>query len=292
MTPVLIDRAALARQRARALAGARPGADFLMALAADDLSDRLAAVPRRFSRALVIGDPTDRVRSAIAGKAETVAAADFLVPGPVGGRPVIDDEALPFAPGSFDLVLSCLTLHWANDLTGALVQIRRVLSPDGLFLGILAGGDSFHELRAALAAAETEIAGGLSPRVLPMTEVRDAGALMQRAGFAMPVADQDRLTLRYDDAFALMADLRAMGAGNCLAERLKTPTRRAVLLRAAEIYGRDHADADGRVRATLTLVSLSGWAPAPGQPKPLRPGSATVSLADVLGHARTRRSDE
>jgi SAM-dependent methyltransferase len=289
MPPELIDRQQLARRRARALAAARPGADFLLDVVADDLIDRLAVVPRRFARALVIGDPTSRLDRALvaSGQVDSVVAADLLVPGPIAGRPVIDDEALPFSAESFDLVISCLTLQWANDLPGALVQIRRTLRPDGLFLAVLVGGDSFTELRQSLIAAESDIAGGASPRVLPMAEVRDLGALLQRAGFAMPVADQDRMVLRYGDFFGLAADLAAMGATNCLTARRRTPTAKGLLIRAAEIYGRDHADADGRVRASLTLLSLSGWAPAPGQPKPLRPGSAQMSLAEALGKTRT-----
>lgn len=293
MTPDLIDRRQLARRRARAIAAAKPGADFLIELAVDDLVDRLAAVPRRFERALAVGDPTARLETALAasGQVGSVVAADLLVPGVSSGRPVIDDEALPFAPASFDLVVSCLTLQWANDLPGALVQIRRVLKPDGLFLGVLVGGDSLTELRQAFLAAESETTGGVSPRVIPMAEVRDLGALLQRAGFAMPVADQDRMTLRYASPFALFAELSAMGATNCLAGRRTTPTSKTVLFRAIEIYGRDFSDGDGRIRSTLTLMSLSGWAPDPSQPKPLRPGSATISLAEALAGARRASSE-
>jgi hypothetical protein len=176
-----------------------------------------------------------------------------------------------------------LALHLVNDLPGALLQVRRALKPDGLFLAAILGGETLHELRAALTGAEVEVTGGASPRVAPFAEIRAVGALLQRAGFALPVVDQDRLVIRYDDAFALMHDLRAMGAASPLAERSRKPLRRSVLFRAATDYARRFADPDGRVRATFDVISLSGWAPDPGQPKPLRPGSAAMRLADALG---------
>ncbi|MGH6817136.1 MAG: methyltransferase domain-containing protein, partial [Methylovirgula sp.] len=198
-------------------------------------------------------------------------------------RAVGDEELLPFKPGAFDLAVSALALQNVNDLPGALAQIRRSLRPDGLFLGCLLGGRSLEELRAALAAAEIEIVGGTSPRVVPFADVRDMGGLLQRAGFALPVADVEPLTVRYTHMFALLADLRGMGATNVLVERLHRPTRRRIFLRAAEIYARDYADADGRLRATFELLFLSGWAPHESQQKPLRPGSAKLRLADALG---------
>ncbi len=284
MTPVIFDRHLFARRRERALAERRPGADFLLALAADDLADRLAAVERRFSRALVLGDPTGVLATRIAaGRVDEVVRADLLVPGiDGGGVVVIDDEALPFADGAFDLVVSSLALQFANDLPGALIEARRVLRPDGLFLGVLAGGDTLTELRQAFLAAESRRSGGVSPRVAPMGEVRDLGGLLQRAGFALPVADQDRLTLRYANALALMDDLKAMGATSALVDRHRGLTGPALISEVAAIYQDLFGDPDGRVRASLTLVSLSGWAPHESQQKPLKPGSARMRLADAL----------
>jgi len=283
MTPQIFDRRHFARQRARALATATPGADFLLKLAADDLADRLAAVERRFSRALVIGDPTAGLAERIAGQSDEVVRADLLVSGVDGGGAVVlDDEVLPFAGGSFDLVVSSLALQFANDLPGALIEARRVLKPDGLFLGILAGGETLTELRQSLLEAESRRSGGASPRVAPMAEVRDLGGLLLRAGFALPVADQDRLTLRYRNAMALMDELKAMGVTNCLAGRRDGLTAPALIAETAAIYAERFSDADGRVRASLTLMSLSGWVPHESQQKPLKPGSATMRLADAL----------
>lgn len=284
MTPMIFDRQMFARRRARALADRRAGADFLLELAADDLADRLAAVDRRFSRALVIGDPTGLLASRIAaGRVGEVVRADLLVSGlDDSGVVVADDEALPFASGAFDLVVSSLALQFANDLPGALIEARRVLRPDGLFLGILAGGETLTELRQAFLAAESRRSGGASPRVAPMGEVRDLGGLLQRAGFALPVADQDRLTLRYSSALALMDDLKAMGATSVLADRRRGLTGPTLMAEVAAVYQEMFGDPDGRVRASVTLVSLSGWAPHESQQKPLKPGSAQMRLADAL----------
>jgi SAM-dependent methyltransferase len=196
---------------------------------------------------------------------------------------VADEEALPFADASLDLVVSALALQSVDDLPGTLVQVRRALKPDGYFLAALLGGDSLTELRQSFATAEADLEGGVSPRVAPFIDARDAGALLQRAGFALPVADVDRVTVRYASPFGLMADLRRMGATNPLVERRRTPLRRATLMRMAETYAARFADADGRVRASFDIVWLSGWAPHPSQPQPLRPGSAQVRLADALG---------
>ncbi|TAL77668.1 MAG: methyltransferase domain-containing protein, partial [Beijerinckiaceae bacterium] len=187
-----------------------------------------------------------------------------------------------FKPESFDLAVSALALHMVNDLPGALVQIRRSLRPDGLFIGAIIGGGSLTELREALGEAEAEVTGGASPRVAPFADVRDMGGLLQRAGFALPVADSEPLNVRYDNLLALMADLRAMGATNALAERLRSPTRRQVFMRAAEIYAERFSDPDGRIRATFEVIFLSGWAPHASQQKPLAPGSARMRLADAL----------
>lgn len=231
---------------------------------------------RKFERAADLGSPTDAVQRALAGSGQigTLAAAD---PGP--------DEALPFAEASLDLVVSALALQYVNDLPGTLVQIRRALKPDGLLLAALAGGDTLMELREAFAAAESEIDGGISPRVAPFADLRELGALLQRTGFALPVIDSDRVVVRYDSAFTLMRDLRRMGATNALTERRRVPLRRATLARMAEIYSQRFADADGRVRATFEIIWLSGWAPHASQQQPLKPGSAQRRLADALGTA-------
>jgi SAM-dependent methyltransferase len=194
-----------------------------------------------------------------------------------------DEEALPFAEGSLDLLVSALALQFVNDLPGALIQIRRALKPDGLLLAALIGGDSLIELRSAFAAAESEMEGGASPRVAPFADIRELGGLLQRAGFALPVVDSERVTVRYDSALALMRDLRRMGATNILHERLRTPLKRGTLERVREIYADRFADADGRVRATFEIIWLSGWVPHESQQKPLKPGSAAQRLADALG---------
>jgi SAM-dependent methyltransferase len=203
-----------------------------------------------------------------------------------------DAEALPFAPARFDLAVSLLALQSINDLPGALVQIRRALKPDGLFLGALLGGSTLHELRAAFTQAEAELEGGASPRVAPFADVRDLGALLQRAGFALPVTDVEPAIVRYGDPVGLLRDLRAMGLTNALHDRRRTPLRRATLLRAMSIYAQRFSDADGRIRATFDILWLSGWAPHESQQKPLRPGSAQARLADALGvteHKAPRR---
>lgn len=294
MTPAVFDRRALALQRARALADPRPGSDFLVRLVAGDIADRLATISRRFSTAIVVGDPTGAVVAAVeaSGRVDRVVRADLLRRGRSdGGRGpdlVLDDELFPFAADSVDLVISALTLHWVNDLPGALIQIRRALRPDGLFLATFAGGETLGELREAFLAAEAELRGGATPRVAPFADLRDLGALLQRAGFALPVTDQDRLTLRYDSPLHLMRELKAMGAGNTLVERARGLMTPDLLARAMEHYGTRSGDPDGRVRATVTLVSMSGWAPHESQQKPLAPGSAQTRLADALGTVERR----
>jgi SAM-dependent methyltransferase len=200
-----------------------------------------------------------------------------------GATVIGDEEALPFGPDSFDLIVSLLALHAVNDLPGAIVQIRRTLRPDGLFLGCLLGGNTLSELRTSFAEAESELEGGASPRVSPFADLRDLGGLLQRAGLALPVADIDTAIVRYATPFRLLQDLRAMGLTNTLRLRRRTPLRRGTLARMAEIYADRFADPDGRVRATFDLVWLSGWAPHASQQTPLRPGSAKARLADALG---------
>jgi SAM-dependent methyltransferase len=282
--PILFDRALLRvrQERARKLGLTT----FLLERVAQDLAERLGAVVRRFEIAVDLGTPADTLRRTLASRATvgTLIAA-FAGARNVGLGPAVavDEEALPFAEGSLDLVVSALALQMVNDLPGALVQIRRALKPDGLLLAALLGGDTLTELRQSFASAEAEIEGGVSPHVAPFADVREVGALLQRAGFALPVTDVDRITVRYPSVLALMHDLRRMGATNVLAERRRTPLRRATLLRMAQCYCEAFADPDGRVRATFDIVWLSGWAPHASQQQPLRPGAAQARLADALG---------
>jgi SAM-dependent methyltransferase len=281
----LIFERALLQQRRRRATALGP-ATFLLDRAAEDLADRLAAVLRRFELAVDLGTPGDAVRVALArlGSVGKIVAADIL---PTAAHTetfvAADPETLPFGDATLDLVVSALALQFVNDLPGVLVQIRRALKPDGLFLAALIGGETLTELRQSFAQAESEIEGGISPRVAPFADLRDLGALLQRAGFALPVTDVDRFTVRYDTVFNLMHDLRRMGATNVLLARRRTPLRRATLLRMAEIYAQRFSDPDGRVRATFEIVWLSGWAPHPDQQQPLQPGSAKTRLADALG---------
>jgi SAM-dependent methyltransferase len=279
--PIIFDRALIRRHRRRAAALGE--ATFLLDRVAEDMADRLAAVLRRFDVAVDLGTPGEAVREALLrlGSIGTIIAVDALHrPGPAV---IADEEALPFGDGSLDLVVSALALHHVNDLPGTLVQIRRALKPDGLFVAALFGGETLTELRQSFAVAESEIDGGVSPRVAPFADLRDLGALLQRAGFALPVTDVDRVGVRYDSAFDLMSDLRRMGATNALIARRRQPLRRATVTRMAELYAQRFADADGRVRATFEIVWLLGWAPHPSQQQPLRPGAAKSRLADALG---------
>lgn len=282
--PLVFDRALLRARRRRAVAlGAET---FLLDRAVEELVDRLAVVLRQFDRAVDLGTPGGALARALVGHPKIGATIAVGLDARAGV--VADEEALPFAEASLDLVVSALALQTVNDLPGALVQVRRALKPDGLFLAALLGGATLTELRQSFASAEDECDGGVSPRVAPFIDVRDMGALLQRAGFALPVTDVDKFTVRYASPFALMADLRRMGATNPLAERRKTPLRRATLLRMAEIYAAQFSDSDGRVRATFEIVWLSGWTPHESQQKPLRPGSATTRLADALGTKEVR----
>lgn len=259
--PQIFDRGLLQAREARAEALGR--ADFLHTHVASELSDRLALVQRTFTRTAELGG---RWRVLPGATASAIGA----------------DETITLEPGAYDLIVSGLALHFVNDLPGVLVQVRRALKPDGLFLAALFGGDTLAELRQAFAQAESEIEGGMSPRVAPFADVRELGALLQRAGFALPVVDADKLTVRYDNVVALMHDLRRMGSTNILRERRRTPLRRRTLLRMAEIYGERFADGDGRLRATFEIVWLSGWSPHESQQQPLKPGSAKHRLADAL----------
>jgi SAM-dependent methyltransferase len=264
-------------------------AHFLLDRVAADFAERLSLVSRAFPRALDLGTPGPQVAEALRANERTVfRAAPILDAPPSIPSLIADEEVLPFASESFDLIASALSLQWANDLPGVLIQIRRALAPDGLFLAALVGGQSLTELRTALTSAEAELTGGASPRVAPFADIRDLGQLLQRAGFALPVTDIDPIVVRYASMFALMQDLRAMGATNALSERSRVPLRRAVLMRAAEIYAERFADVDGRVRASFDIVWLSGWAPHESQQKPLARGSARMRLAGALNATESK----
>lgn len=283
--PVPIFDTSLVRRRLARAAAGRP-ADFLLARTVEDIAERLLTVRRHFVSIADIGTPGPALASTLATRLPDariirVAPAASVRDGPFQSARG-DAEHLPLAPESLDLAVSALALQSANDLPGALVQIRRALKPDGLFLGALVGGRTLGELRGVLTEAEADTTGGVSPRVAPFADVRDMGGLLQRAGFALPVADSETITVRYDSLFALMADLRAMGATNALVARSRRPTRRDLFLRAAALYRERFADPDGRIRATFEIVSLSGWAPHASQPKPATRGSGTVSLAAAL----------
>jgi len=249
---------------------------FLAKDVGEALAQRLAAVNRRFERGLDLSSRAE-VFEAIAPLADHWTRTSLS-----GGALVADEEALPFAPSSFDVVVSALSLHAVNDLPGALAQIRAVLKPDGLFLAALFGGSTLSELRTAFAAGESEVTGGASPRVMPMADVRDLGGLLQRAGFALPVADSEKTIVRYRAFSTLVADLRALGETNALADRARHFLRRDILGATLAAYANAGADEDGRFLATFEVVYLTAWAPHESQPKPLKPGSASVRLADAL----------
>lgn len=272
--------------RLKAIRAAKPGADFLLEIAAEEIADRLAVVERHFEDAAELyGMTGSSARAAMAsGKVDRIfrveTASDFAEPG----------EDLRVAPLEFpgledqtlNLVISPLSLHLTNDTPGFFIQVRRALKPDGLFLAAIPGSGTLTELRECLLTAETEIYGGASPRVIPFADVRDVGGLLQRAGFALPVVDQESYTVRYDTLFGLMADLKAMGMANPLLGRPNRPVSRTFFLRAAELYAERFSDPDGRIRATFSMIYVSGWAPHESQQKPLRPGAAKTRLADAL----------
>jgi SAM-dependent methyltransferase len=269
--PILFDRSLLRARQERALK--QGPATFLLDRVGEDMGERLAAVKRDFADVADIWTPGDALRKPLPDRFKSFTHIDLQDAA---------QEILPFRPEQFDLAISALALQFVNDLPGVLAQIRRALRPDGLLLAAMIGGDTLNELRQCFAAAEAELEGGVSPRVAPFADLRDVGSLLQRAGLALPVTDVDRVVVRYASAFALMADLRRMGATNVLLERRRLPTRRATMLRMAQIYAKRFADADGRIRATFDVIWLSGWAPHESQPKPLRPGSATASLEEAV----------
>ncbi|GLR21833.1 MULTISPECIES: methyltransferase domain-containing protein [Alphaproteobacteria] len=282
----IFDQDLVAANRLRAKRRLKPGNDFLLDIAARELAERLAIVERRFEKAIELHGATGATaRLALqTGKIDTLerieAHADFSD----AGEPLIEApfESVPLEPQSVNLVLSPLALHLANDIPGVLVQIRRALKPDGLFLAAIPGAGTLGELRDILLTTEIELYGGASPRVIPFADIRDIGALMQRAGFTLPVIDEESYTVRYDSLFALMRDLKAMGMANPLNGRSRKPVGRKFFLKAAELYAERYADPDGRIRATFSIVYVSGWAPHESQQKPLKPGSAKMRLADAL----------
>lgn len=287
--PRLFDRALHRQRLARAAAGFA-GADYLKRRVAEDLAQRLAGINRRFPVAVELGARTGVFARLLAGRPEA-QKIDFLIQADLsaamlarasGQRLVADETRLPFGPASIDLIVSALALHWVDDLVGALVQIRLALKPDGLFIGALVGGSSLAELRACLMEAEADLAGGAGPRVSPFLDAFDGAALLQRAGFALPVADVDRIKVRHDHLLGLIGDLRAMGETNVLFDRPRTPLTRAVVARAAELYAERFGEG-GRIVATFEIITLTGWGPHPGQQQPLAPGSAKTRLADALG---------
>ncbi|HEY9040307.1 MAG TPA: SAM-dependent methyltransferase [Roseovarius sp.] len=272
MTAQLTDRAALIRQRARA-AAAGP-ALFLHEAASGDVQDRISMVNKAFTApAIITGWPAPW---------HAAFPEATIIP---------DEPTLALEPDTHDLIIHAMALHWSDDPVGQLIQARRALKPDGLFLGVMPGGTTLHQLRASLAQAESEVTGGLSPRIAPTGEVRDLGGLLQRAGLALPVVDSVPLTASYADMTALMQDLRAMGEGNAMHARPRHFTRRALFDRAAQIYAEAFGDGEGRIIATYDLIFLTGWAPHASQQKPLRPGSATTRLADALNTKETPLGD-
>ncbi len=287
--PRLFDRTRVARNRDRAA----PRYDdyaFLKERVSRDIADRVQDTPRRFEHALDLGCHDGRLARILSGtgRAGAVEASDLSQAMVKAARAAgtdahVRDEEIPSLPENrFDLIVSALSLHWVNDLPGTLVQLRQSLKPDGLFLGALFGAGTLAELRDCLMEAETDLSGGVSPRLSPLPGLKDMASLMQRAGFALPVADRDSVVVRYRDPARLLADLKGMGEQNALAPGMIRPLPRAVLDRALSLYRERHADPDGRVRASFEIVHVSGWAPAPGQPQPLRPGSAKASLADAV----------
>ena len=285
--PVIFDRALLTRRRDRAAAKAT-APDFLLDRTAADLVDRLALIKRQFPTVVNLG-----AHNGLLGRRlRRLPGVDMVIDTDLsprmlalceGPRVLADEELLPFRTGSIDLVVSALSLHLVNDLPGTLVQIRHALKPDGLLLAAVPGGETLTELRQAFLAAEAEIEGGASPRVAPFADVRDLGALLQRAGFALPVTDAETLRIGYSSPLDLMRELKAMGASNMLTARRRTPIRRATLVRACEVYLERFSRPDGRVTATFEIVTLTGWVPHESQQRPLPPGSAQTRLANALG---------
>ena len=293
--PILIDRDQVARQRDRAAAGF-DDVNFLKDAVADRIMDRLDMIRRDLPAVLEAGCHTGTLTARLLAHPKITSVTAFD-PSPKMAAMTRDRfgidvvaaplEDIPFEDRRFDAVVSAFALHWSNDLPGSLIQLARRLNPDGLMLVALAGGETLSALRNCLASAESEVSGGMSLRVLPMGDIRDMGGLIGRAGLTMPVADSDTITVTYPHIFKLMAELRAMGEGNAMTDRLKTPTSRRVFLRAAELYHQQYGDADGRLPVDFEIITLTGWSPDASQPQPLKPGSAETRLADALGTTET-----
>ena len=288
--PRLFDRR-LHRQRLDRAAHDFAAADFLKVRAAGDMVERLEIILREFPVCVDLGSRNGAF-SALLAQSDARAKIGMVIETDLSGvmlgqrpghRLQIDEEALPFAPASLDLVVSSLALHWVNDLPGTLIQVRRALKPDGLFLGAIFGGQTLTELRQCLIQAESDLTGGAGLRIAPFADAFDVAGLLQRAGFALPVADLDRVTVRYDHPLKLIGDLRRMGETNALADGRGRPLSRPVLARAMALYQERFSDPDGRVRATFDIMTMTGWAPHPIQQQPLKPGSAKMRLADALG---------
>lgn len=290
LTPehILFDRASVRLHRDRAAHIDWPTYSFLFEEVANRLAERLLDITSPFETALDLGCrggefskklvEMKRVKQLVKADLSYAMLAETKL-----NAVVADEEFLPFKARSFDLVGSVLGLHWTNDLPGALAQIAKILRPNGLFLGALFGVGSLQELKGCLSEAESEIKGGVSPRISPFTEVRDAGALLQRAGFALPVTDMDMITLKYPDPFSLMRELRGLGESNALVSRQKTFTGRKILIRAAELYTQQFADEDGRIPASFQIIYMAGWSPHDSQQKPMARGSGRHNLKDILG---------
>ena len=279
---IIFDRMAVRRQRERAAVGFADH-DFLFREVAERLVDRLADIRRKFDLAIDIGARGNHLSQLLAQNPSIETVIEMgLSPRMDKASFVGDEETFPIAPACADLIVSNLVLHWTNDVPGTLIQCRQSLKPDGLFMAAILGGETLTELRQVMMEAETEISGGVSPRVSPFAELSDTAALLQRAGFNLPVADSDTITVTYTDVFALMHDLRGMGEANAVLARPRTFSKRQIFLRAAERYSEMFGDSDGRITASFQVLYLTGWAPDASQPKPLRPGSATASLAEAL----------
>lgn len=280
---VIFDRGSVARNRRRAAASSEESF-FLFDWSVDQIEDRLSVIRRQFPLALRIG-----ARGKALGLEQFGIASSITMDVAPSEKTdiVAEEDFLPIAPSSADLIYSPLSLHSVNDLPGALLQIRQALKPDGVFIAALAGGETLYELRACLQEAELEITGGVSPRISPFADKQQMGSLLQRAGFSLPVVDSDIVTVTYESTFALMRDLRAMGETNAISERKKTFSSRRIFFRAAELYAQKFSEPDGRIRASFEIIFLLGWSPHESQQKPLRPGSAEFRLSEALGTTET-----
>ena len=289
--PVIIDKSALLHNRERAQRIAKPDADFLVRYAAEDLALRLSTITKPFTKIADLNNAGSAILKTLQKTGSDAEVIQTKSPAFATSNSIVcEDDIVPFANASFDLIVSALNLQFVDDLPGTLIQIRRTLRPDGLFLGMVMGGSTLQELRQSFLVAEAELTGSANARVLPFIDVKDAGHLLQRAGFALPVTDTEHLTVRYNHPIDLMHDLRVMGAANCIHGRSKAFLRREVFDRAVDYYVKNYSDADGRIRATFEIISLSGWVPHESQQKPLKPGSAQISLKDVLGQKSAKRN--